>query len=458
MPSYPRGIFQYTTNLVRALQQCGHDVCLLVERDPVHELARREQSRLAALSSEASYAAHLGAIYSYLAPPDHVRRNHARRGLRFLLAYVLGWPAAVIPLLSLPGLRLLLRREASLPICLIPNRPQQLDYFPSCLDHLRACSGLALCDSVYSLSYVASSLGFDPPVIDARGFDVILVDAPSYLRFERSPSSEVVAVIHDLIPLLSAPVERGSRRSFTNRIAETLDQADSLVFVSESMRCGFHDVFPAVPLTGSTVLHPSVADDIADNVPARTDLTDGAEKDRDYLIGILTGEPRKNVQTLLDAWAFLPDEISLKLVGDIEPKRDGLVGADGARSRIEVVGYVDEATKRRLIAGSIGLVMPSLSEGFGIPIVEGFLFGKPVFCSDLAVFHEVAGEHAVYFDGYRARSIADAIGAYLENPGAFTDRVRAGQDDCRKRFTVSALRERVAERFGVAATSPPMDA
>lgn len=458
MPNYPRGIFQYTTSLVRALRQCGHDICLLVERDPDHDLPRREQSRLAAISPDASYAAQLSAIYSYLAPPDPARSNRVRRGLRFRMAGALGWPGAIIPLLSLRGLLLLLRRQASLPLRLIPNRPQRLDYFPPCLDHLRACSELALCDSVYSLSYVASSLGFDPPVIDARGYDVILVDAPSYLRFHRSESSELVAVIHDLIPLLSAPVTRGSRRSFANRLADTLAQADSLVFVSESIRSRFHDLFPSVPLAGSTILHPSVADDIADDVPGRTDSTNGAEAGRDYLIGILTGEPRKNLRTLLDAWTLLPEEISLKLVGDIEPERYGLDGGDGKRSRIEVVGYVDEATKRRLIAGSIGLVMPSLSEGFGIPLVEGFLLGKPVFCSDLDVFHEVAGEHAVYFDGHRARSIADAIGAYLENPAAYSDRVRAGQDGCRRRFTVSTLRERVAQRFGVAATPPPVEA
>lgn len=49
-----------------------------------------------------------------------------------------------------------------------------------------------------------------------------------------------------------------------------------------------------------------------------------------------------------------------------------------------------------LYRGAQALLFPSAAEGFGLPIVESLALGTPVLCSDIAVFHEVAGPHATY--------------------------------------------------------------
>ena len=53
--------------------------------------------------------------------------------------------------------------------------------------------------------------------------------------------------------------------------------------------------------------------------------------------------------------------------------------------------------------------MPSLYEGFGIPVLEAFTFSKPVLCSNATSLPEVAGDAALYFDPRRPSEIADAI-------------------------------------------------
>ncbi len=61
-----------------------------------------------------------------------------------------------------------------------------------------------------------------------------------------------------------------------------------------------------------------------------------------------------------------------------------------------------------------GLLFPSRAEGFGIPILEAGLTGLPIFCSDIAPFHETAGAAALYFDPYGdAMPIAERIAAAL---------------------------------------------
>ena len=55
------------------------------------------------------------------------------------------------------------------------------------------------------------------------------------------------------------------------------------------------------------------------------------------------------------------------------------------------------------------LLFPSLYEGFGLPIVEALQRGSEVICSDIPVFHEIAGENAIYFDPFNPLFLAQVI-------------------------------------------------
>jgi glycosyltransferase involved in cell wall biosynthesis len=66
-------------------------------------------------------------------------------------------------------------------------------------------------------------------------------------------------------------------------------------------------------------------------------------------------------------------------------------------------GYLDDERKTDVMRHAAGVIFPSFSEGFGIPIVEGALFGLPVICSNLRVFHEVTRTQA-----RRLREIVDS--------------------------------------------------
>jgi glycosyltransferase involved in cell wall biosynthesis len=79
--------------------------------------------------------------------------------------------------------------------------------------------------------------------------------------------------------------------------------------------------------------------------------------------------------------------------------------------------------------------MPSFAEGFGVPIIEALAANTPVLCSDIAVFREVAGELADYFDPFSTESIRASV-----------IRVIARQDEWRRRIKES--RAQLAERFG----------
>jgi alpha-1,3-rhamnosyl/mannosyltransferase len=62
------------------------------------------------------------------------------------------------------------------------------------------------------------------------------------------------------------------------------------------------------------------------------------------------------------------------------------------------VGYVSDADRRAILSGAEVLAFPSLYEGFGLPILEGFAANVPVLTSDVGAMREVAGNAAVLVD------------------------------------------------------------
>ena len=120
-----------------------------------------------------------------------------------------------------------------------------------------------------------------------------------------------------------------------------------------------------------------------------------------------TLEPRKNVGGLLDAYE--------RLLATTCPTRPPLVLAGGAtdaagavaatRSRepplaghVEHLGYVDEAERRRSTSGASMLVLPSLDEGFGLPVLEAMTLGVPVVAANRGALPEVAGDAGLLVD------------------------------------------------------------
>jgi glycosyltransferase involved in cell wall biosynthesis len=80
-----------------------------------------------------------------------------------------------------------------------------------------------------------------------------------------------------------------------------------------------------------------------------------------------------------------------------------------------------DETLESLYAGSRALLVPSVGEGFGLPLIEAARFGLPLILRDLPVFREIAGDHAYYFQGETPGSLADALRAWLSLGDAVAD-------------------------------------
>jgi glycosyltransferase involved in cell wall biosynthesis len=422
-PNHKRGIFHFTRELIRSLDADGHDLTLLVETTRRYRKLRRRQRRTRLLPDD-SRLIELLALYRFLDEADmNAPVMRSSGGLRRTVDWFKHKLSAVT---SLEFAASFLRAIRLLPtsVRLIENRSDGLEYLPTDLRHLRLFGHFLLEAGFYSYQDTSALLRLPPPRIDARDYDVILIDTPTRVAVRRRPGAKVICVVHDPLPLTDLKLSDVATRLFLSRLFTSLQQADELAFVSKYSMNRFRVLLPQFAHLPARVVYPRTRFEAPD--AAATASGTG----RPTFVVIVSAEPRKNLSAVIRAFRKLPqaDLVVIGYTGDPSLMRH-------APPNVRFSGYVEEPEKAALIAEAHGLIMPSLAEGFGVPIIEALAANTPVLCSDIAVFREVAGDLADYFDPFSIDSIRASV-----------MRVMAEQDTWRAR--IRQRRGELAERFG----------
>jgi glycosyltransferase involved in cell wall biosynthesis len=91
----------------------------------------------------------------------------------------------------------------------------------------------------------------------------------------------------------------------------------------------------------------------------------------------------------------------------------------GLADRVHFLGYLNEEELAAVWQGAHFLIFPSLFEGFGIPLVEAMMYGKPILASNVTSIPEVAGEAALYFDPRKPDEMVEALRRIMSDEGLY---------------------------------------
>lgn len=235
-----------------------------------------------------------------------------------------------------------------------------------------------------------------------RGRDDFIYHGPNFFLPRFAGLS--VATFHDLSPFKWSQCLSPLRARFLQQeLAATLERADALITDSLYTRQELADYFGwpltriyHVPLASSPEFHPRTAADLSPAL-ARHGLLPGG-----YSLFVGTIEPRKNIETLLDAYGRLPlvqrQAFPLVLCGYQGWRSESIharIKTAQAQGWARYLGFTSAQDLPLLFAGAHLFVFPSHYEGFGLPVLEAMSSGVPVVCSDSTSLPEVAGGAAL---------------------------------------------------------------
>ncbi|HLC94180.1 MAG TPA: glycosyltransferase family 1 protein [Patescibacteria group bacterium] len=236
-----------------------------------------------------------------------------------------------------------------------------------------------------------------------------------------------VVTIHD-VSYLYYPQEflKKDLYQLKNWTAYSVKKAKKIIAVSETTKKDIMK-FYHIPDEKIKVIHNGYQSIINSKKPT-------AKSQQPYILYVGTIQPRKNLITLINAFnSFLKEKPDYRLI--IAGKKGWLyeeifnhVRASHLEHKVIFTGYVSDEEKEVLYTNASLFVLPSLYEGFGIPLLEAMSLGCPVVSSKSSSLPEIGGNACLYFDPHDPQELAEKMLEIVTNTALAQELVKKGKE------------------------------
>lgn len=223
-------------------------------------------------------------------------------------------------------------------------------------------------------------------------------------------------------------------RVLSSVVPRSIRKAAHVITVSESARRQIIERYKVPDAKISTIPNgpgPG-AEEITLEAALRELATIGLKVKRPYLLTVGNLQPRKNLVRLLQAFDHLVrvrgHDIDLVIAGPAHFRAEEvLAAARPLGERVRFTGYLSDRQLAACYRCSTAFALPSLYEGFGLPVIEAMAHGIPVASSNAGALPEVAGEAAVLFDPLSVDDMVVAVDGILTDASLAERLGRAGK-------------------------------
>jgi glycosyltransferase involved in cell wall biosynthesis len=264
---------------------------------------------------------------------------------------------------------------------------------------------------------------------------VVFAQEP-YLKFLQNLGVKTYFLVYDLIPIKMpwAYPKEWNQSELHSRWLNILQQQTGLICISRTVADEIQQWLNDFGVQRSRPLKIGwfhLGADIAQSAPTQGFDTNTSHvktelKKRQTFLSVGTLEPRKSQTQMLAAFELLwaqGQDINLVLIGkkgwngqdwDVEKFCQYLKTHPENQRRLFWLDSISDEYLEAIYQYADCLIAASHAEGFGLPLIEAAMHGLPIIARDIPVFREVAGDHALYFYGSTARSLANRIDDWLK--------------------------------------------
>jgi len=167
-----------------------------------------------------------------------------------------------------------------------------------------------------------------------------------------------------------------------------------------------------------------------------------------YFLFVASLEPRKNLETILNAYEKHDISIPLVIAGAKgwlnSPINDKI---SSLKNKVIPIGYIHEKYIGPIYAGAKAIVFPSLYEGFGLPILEAMACGTPAITANNSSLPEVTGEAGILLDDPKsADAMAEALTIMAENEEKYSEYVKKTKEQIKK-FSLESVTKQLLNLY-----------
>jgi glycosyltransferase involved in cell wall biosynthesis len=423
----PRGIGTYARTLAQANHRIGNEVFLLTGDRVVYD------QRLVAPSRETQ--------------PSFSQRDQPPWYIKNRLYSIRGLAHRVAPRTHVVKLRLAARSDL-IDQALIAER---LGYFDAIMNS----------PDLFNNALSNFCKHRQPTLIDAP----IHIDVAHFtwcLPIRIKNASKTIYTIHDIIPLRFPYLTLDDIPTYYDLVSWCCRTADIIVTVSEHTR---NEIIHYLGVPANKVVNTfqSVelsldstgfdADKISSQVSSLFGLHYGS-----YFVLVGPIEPRKNVARAIEARLTARTEFPLVICGPRTPFSSAelslldnplLQDRNCKRAqRVIVLEYLPRHLLAMLMAGARAVLVPSITEGFGLPALEAMTLGTPVIASKSGALPEICGSAAIYIDAYETSALRNALDEVASLEPEDLTKLRAQAALQANRFSFQAYCSRLTRTYG----------
>lgn len=248
-----------------------------------------------------------------------------------------------------------------------------------------------------------------------------------------------VVTLHDLIflshPQFYSPIDV---KIYQNKFAYALQNATKVIAISEQTRKEILQ-WQKIPEENIEVVYQGCRPEFYKRVGADEIqlLKEAHGLEAGYILTVGAGNPRKNLEVLIDALAhFVPASRPTLVIAAGESaymrKVRQYALAREMQSSVKFLSGISDLQMVTLYQGASVFVFPSVAEGFGVPLLEAMAAGVPIVASDIPGFREVCGEAATFVPERDSKGFAAAIQALQTRSAVSRELVEAGTQRARQ--------------------------